>query len=91
MKEVSAIVVARKSSTRVPGKNKLLLAGEPLFLRKIWQLLTCNKIDRVIFGSDDDEMLEMAKRVGAEIIRRPDFFCDELRASANDVNCKYGF
>ena len=83
--EVSAIVVARKGSVRVPCKNQLCLDGEPLFLRKIKQLQKCRNINRVIFGSDSEEMLSQAGEIGAETIRRPDFFCDERIASANDM------
>jgi len=83
--EVSAIVVARKGSVRVPGKNQLPLGGEPIFIRKIRQLQQCTTVDRVIFGSDSDEMLLQAKSIGAEVVRRPDFFCDEMCASANDM------
>lgn len=84
-KEVSAIVVARKGSVRIPNKNEQLLSGEPLFLRKIKQLQKCKNIHRVIFGSDSEQMLSAAKGIGAEVIKRPDFFCDERVASANDM------
>ena len=42
-------------------------------------------IDRVVFGSDSDEMLQHAEKYGAECIRRPDYYCDEKQASANDM------
>lgn len=84
-KEVSAVVVARKGSVRVQGKNKKLLGGTPLFARKLAQLQKCASVNRVIFGSDDDEMLRVAESMGCETIRRPDFFCDEAQASANDM------
>lgn len=85
MAEVTAIVVTRKGSIRVPGKNLLSLNGIPMFLRKIRQLQSTHKIDRVVFGSDDDYMLKVAEENGAEPIRRPDFYCDERSASANDM------
>lgn len=84
-KEVSAIIVARKGSVRVPSKNMLKLGAETLISRKIHQLQKCKLIDRVIFGSDSDEMLEHAKSAGAETVKRPDYFCDEKQASANDM------
>ena len=83
--EVSAVIVARKGSVRVPNKNMLPLGQETLISRKIKQLKACKNIDRVIFGSDSDEMLEHAKESGAEIVKRPDFYCDEKVASANDM------
>lgn len=83
--EVSAVIVARKGSVRVPNKNMLPLGQETLISRKIRQLKACKNIDRVIFGSDSEEMLEHAKKAGAEVVRRPDFYCDERVASANDM------
>ena len=84
-KEVSAIIVARKGSVRVPSKNMLKLGNDTLISRKIKQLKSCRNINRVIFGSDSDEMLEHARENGAEAIKRPDFYCDEKAASANDM------
>lgn len=83
--EVSAIIVARKGSVRVPSKNLLPLGNENLISRKIRQLKKCKNIDRVIVGSDSDEMLKVAEKAGAEAVRRPDFYCDEKVASANDM------
>ena len=84
-KDIAGIVVARKGSVRIPCKNQLCLNGEPLFIRKIKQLQKSKYINRVIFGSDSEEMLMQAKAIGAETVRRPDFFCDECVASSNDM------
>lgn len=84
-KEVTAIIVARKGSVRVPSKNMLPLGKETLISRKIRQLQHSRKIDRIVFGSDCDVMLEHASKCGAECIRRPDYYCDEKKASANEM------
>ncbi len=84
-KEVTAIIVARKGSVRVPSKNLLPLGEDTLISRKIKQLKGAELIDRVVFGSDSDEMLQHAEKFGAECIRRPDYYCDEKQASANDM------
>ncbi len=83
--EVTAVIVARKGSKRIPSKSLLKLNGESLIERKIKQLKQCKNIDRIVLGSDSDEMLEVGKSVGAETVRRPDFYCDESVASANDM------
>lgn len=83
--EVTAVVVARKGSIRIPSKSLLKLGNDTLIARKIKQLKQCKNIDRVVFGSDCDEMLMEAKNAGAETIRRPDYYCDETLASANDM------
>lgn len=84
-KEVTAVIVARKGSVRVPSKNMLPLGDDTLISRKIKQLKQSKYIDRVVFGSDSDEMLKHAIEFGAECIRRPDYYCDEKQASANDM------
>ncbi len=84
-KEVSAIIVARSGSVRIPSKNLLKIGNETLISRKIRQLKESTFIDKVIVGSDSDEILAQAKDHGAECVRRPVFFCDEEQASANDM------
>lgn len=84
--EITAIVVARKGSKRVPNKNMLPLDGQPLFLRKLTQLINSKYIDRVVFGSDSDEMLKIANSLKqVECIKRDNYHCDETKASANDM------
>ncbi len=82
---MTAVIVARKGSVRIPSKSLLILDGQSLIERKVTQLKQCHNINRIVFGSDSDEMLEVARQAGAEVVRRPDFFCDESRASANDM------
>lgn len=84
-KEITAVIVARKGSVRIPSKNMMPLGDDTLISRKIKQLKASNLIDRVVFGSDSDIMLEHASRFGAECVRRPDCYCDERQASANDM------
>lgn len=83
--EVTAVIVARKGSRRIPRKSLSLVGSEPLLVRKIRQLKDCNRISRVVVGSDCDEMLEIALGLGVEAVRRPDYFCDESRCSANEM------
>lgn len=83
--EVTAIIVARQGSIRVKNKSMSLVNGETLIKRKIRQLSECRHVDRIVFGSDSDEMLSHAKDCGAEVVRRPDYFCDESQASANEM------
>jgi CMP-N,N'-diacetyllegionaminic acid synthase len=83
--EISAVIVARGGSIRVPGKNLKPLNGISLLGRKIKNLKESKKIDRIIVGSEDDYILEEALKYGAEVIRRPKEYCDERIASANDM------
>lgn len=83
--EVTAIVVARKGSVRIKSKSLLKLNGQTLIERKICQLKATKKIHRVVFGSDCEQMRAIAKDAGAEVVERDSYFCDESRASANEM------
>lgn len=83
--EKTAIIVARKGSKRIQSKALLKLNGQTLITRKVKQLLCCKNIDRIVVGSDSEEMLEDAQKAGAEIVKRPTFYCNEELASANDM------
>jgi len=85
MNEVTAIIVGRKGSQRIPNKVIQPFANTTLLELKIKQLQSCEKVDRVVVGSDSEEILNFAREAGAEAIRRPDYYCDEQRASANEM------
>lgn len=83
--KISAIIVARKGSVRIKSKSLSILDDETLIARKVRQLKACKLIDEVIIGSNSHEMLEEGERCGAIPVLREEFFCDESRASANDM------
>jgi CMP-N,N'-diacetyllegionaminic acid synthase len=85
MTKVTAVIVARGGSKRVLRKNVLMVAGKTLVAHKIGQLQQCPAITNIIVGSDDDQILAEASKHGAEAVKRPEFYCDEERASANDM------
>ena len=66
-----AIIPARGGSKRLPRKNVLDLAGKPLIAWSIEAGLNSNYIDKVLVSSDDDEILEVSKKHGAQTIKRP--------------------
>ena len=84
-REVTAVIVGRKGSKRVPNKVLQPFAGTTLLEHKIKQLQKCKMIDRIIVGSDGDDILDVAVSNNVEAIRRPDFYCDESQASANQM------
>ena len=85
---VTAIVVARKGSRRVPGKYLRVIAGEPMILRKVRQLTAVPGVDEILVGTDDDEMPARLAAIADPRIRhyrRPDRLCDEKSAAPNDM------
>ena len=70
---ITAIIPVRKGSQRVKNKNKKKFANSSLLEIKIKQLLELqkrNKITEVIVSSDDQEMLDIAEKLGAMTHKR---------------------
>ncbi len=78
--DVSFLIPVRGGSTRIPRKNMLVLDGETLIARKVRQV---SPLGKVYVGSDDDEMLEEARRHGAIALQRKK--TNEGCDSANDM------
>ena len=71
-RSVLALIPARGGSKGVPRKNVRDVAGKPLIAWTIEAALASRYIDRVILSSDDDEIIEVARRFGCEVpFRRP--------------------
>lgn len=85
---LTAVVVARKGSRRVPKKYLREIAGVPMIVRKVLQLRAVTRIDEVLVGTDDDEMGARLEALGDPLVRhyrRPDRLCDERSATPNDM------
>jgi len=80
-----AIILARGGSKRLPRKNVLDLAGKPLIAWSIEAGLRSEYIDKVVVSSDDDEILEISKNIGAEIIKRPEEFASDNATSFDGI------
>jgi CMP-N,N'-diacetyllegionaminic acid synthase len=80
-----AIIPARGGSKRLPRKNVLDLAGKPLIAWTIEASLKSQYIDQVIVTSDDDEILDISKRLEAEIIKRPKELATDTASSFDTV------
>jgi CMP-N,N'-diacetyllegionaminic acid synthase len=66
------IIPARGGSKRVPRKNVRLLGGKPLVARSIETALASRRLARIVVSSDDDEVLEIARRYEPSLaLRRP--------------------
>jgi CMP-N,N'-diacetyllegionaminic acid synthase len=92
-----AIIPARGGSKRLPRKNILNLAGKPLIAWSIEAGLNSEYIDKVIVTSDDDEILEISRKFGADIIKRPDELANDTATTFDAIkhtidNCeKYDY
>lgn len=67
-----AFIPARGGSKRLPGKNIRPLAGKPLLAWTIEAAAASGAFSRLVVSSDDAEILDVARKFGAEVDRRPD-------------------
>ncbi len=66
-----AIIPARGGSKGLPGKNIRLLAAKPLIAHSIESSLGASLVDRGIVSTDDDEIADIARGFGADVVMRP--------------------
>ncbi len=70
---ILAVMQARSSSSRLPGKVLLPLAGEPMLARQIERVLRSRRIDRLVLATStdpaDDAVAELGARAGIAVSR----------------------
>lgn len=81
---IKALIPVRSGSERVKNKNVRPFAGSTLLEIKIHQMLRIPELDGVVVNSNDDEMLDIAQRCGAEIVKRDACFATSS-VPINDV------
>lgn len=84
--KISAVIIARKNSTRIKKKLYQKIYGKTLIENKITQLLKAN-VNEVIVGSDDEKLFEVCKKYGKKVIffKRENRFCDEKSTTVNEM------
>lgn len=65
-----AIIPARGGSVRLPRKNIRIFHGRPILAYTIDAALASKRFERVVVSSEDEEILDVACRYGAEIHTR---------------------
>lgn len=66
-----ALIPARGGSKGLPGKNTLPLAGLPLIEHSLRLAVLCPQIDRTVVSTDSQEIADVARRAGGEVLERP--------------------
>ena len=69
--EILSIIPARGGSKGIKRKNIKLINEKPLIAYSIEASLNSKYITKTLLSSEDDEILEIAQRHGAEILKRP--------------------
>jgi len=80
---IKALVATRSGSERVANKNMRLFSGKTLLEYKLEQLTNIQRLDGVVLNSNDDEMLDLARKLGCEVVKRNEFYASST-ISMND-------
>ena len=73
-----AVIPARGGSKRVPRKNIRTFAGQPIIVWPIKSALSSGLFDQVVVSTDDAEIAEVARAVGASVpFMRPENLSDD--------------
>jgi len=82
---ITAVIPARAGSVRIKNKNLMEIGVRSLVERKIAQLQASCLISEVVLGTNCEIAAGQARACGATVLWREDFFCDESKASANEM------
>lgn len=72
MTRVTAFILARAGSKGLPRKNVLPFLGKPLIAHSIDHARQSGVIDDVIVSTDGEEIADVSRAHGAEVMMRPD-------------------
>lgn len=91
--KILGFIPARGGSKGLPGKNKKIILGKPLIAHTIEAALYSNLYD-VVVSSDDDEILDIARKYDVKVVKRPDNLAGDLAPTlpvmVHAVNAVYG-
>jgi N-acylneuraminate cytidylyltransferase len=78
---IHCIILARGGSKGILDKNIVNFCGKPLLAWTIDQCLSAEKVSDVWVSSDDDQILQVAEKYGAKIIKRPSDISEDSSTS----------
>ncbi len=81
---IAALIMGRKGSTGLPGKNTMPVLGRPLAEYCILAARHAACVDRVYVTTDDERLMELGEKHGARVIERPAELCTK-EALGEDV------
>ena len=67
-----ALIPARGASKGIPRKNLAVLGGRPLLAWTVHAARESRLVARTLVSTDDDEIAEAARSLGAEVLERPE-------------------
>lgn len=80
------VIPARGGSKRIPRKNLKVFHGEPIIGRSIKTAIKSEVFDKIVVSTDDQEIAELAKSLGAEVpFLRPAKLSDDYATTADVI------
>lgn len=80
-----ALIPARGGSKRIPRKNIKLFLGVPILAHTINEIKNTELFSRIIVSTDDQEISEIAKSAGAEVMIRKPELADDFATTVDVV------
>lgn len=74
---IKALIPVRSGSKRVQNKNIRPFAGSSLLEVKIKQLQRIKNLDGIVVNSNDDEMLDVARSLGVQAVKRDEYYAQD--------------
>jgi len=75
------IIPARGGSKRIPKKNIKLFHGKPLIAYSIENAKKSELFEKIVVSTDSEEIADVAKKYGAEVLYRPKELADDFSTS----------
>lgn len=72
---IAALLIGRAGSVGFPGKNTMTVMGHPFMEYPLLAALYSQSVDEVYVSTDSQEIMDITKRNGANVIVRPDYLC----------------
>jgi CMP-N-acetylneuraminic acid synthetase len=86
-KEVLAVIIARKGSKGVKGKNIKSLAGKPLISYSIEAALNSPEVDEIVVSTDSSDIMKICDDYGVSVpFTRPDYLSSDTSKSMDVVS-----
>ncbi|MBL6992224.1 MAG: cytidylyltransferase [Bacteriovoracaceae bacterium] len=86
---ICSLILGRKGSVGFPGKNLYDIDGHPLAWYPMQAALNTVEIDKNFISTDDPELINLGKKVGFELINRPDYLATS--EALGDDAYKHGY
>lgn len=74
---IAAILIGRKGSSGLPGKNTREIAGHPMVWWPLNAAQECPDVDRIYVSTDDPDIVAVAESFESHIIDRPNYLASD--------------